>query len=1004
MMVMMTAVSSSPVLAQTVTLADGSGPAIGPCTQKNVDQIDRFAFAAATGAGAGGVPALSYEMPDGHRRMMIAVVAVERDHAPFDGRGDNYAGTTPLTGNTADAPALSYGGVPMGLFTYGYAHAGINSNDFSTAEISHELYVYYLWGASAPSGTNSFSLGANFNLPQNAGDEAVVMATTFDNVFSIEYIGNVNDSTGPHSIDIASDPAAAGLIQPAGTSAADNMLVGWGISAGDGRVTFGSGWTENAQIQAPNTNGTYATAAGRSANGPYSENDGLSVFVQSITGVTSPQSARFTAPEADLYDLLGQSVRFIAAGCDTGDAPASYGFAYNKQNPYRYLGALAGDADIIDHAGTAATGDDADGFADEDGIAAFPTLSYGDTAYTLTASDIVVNAGSGNLYGWIDFDGSGTFEASEFAATAVSGNTLTAPLTFSGFAPVTALGSTFARFRITGSSLTAADFAGDGGSGEVEDHEVAIEGGVFTDHSDGPADGGTAPNGTGIFAYGTASHTVTAGIRLGATITDETGPVEDADDASDDGAGFPALAQGTRVSVPVAVTGFGYLNAWIDFDGSGTFDSPVEQVAVDLLDADGDGTILLDLDIPDWSRTGSTHARLRWSSSPAIGPAGAADDGEVEDYVVTIADPAAIEVSGTVFLDNGAGASAGTAHDGIRDAGEGAGAYATVSVFETAGDTLIATAIVRPDGSWAAILPGGFGGEVRVVATPLGGYLPVSDDPGAASAPVNPSPTDGIVAFSVTAGTPVDGIDFGLVAEPSLASDQTATLAAGQIVDMPHRYKATTTGTVTFTLTDAVANPADTFGAALYADADCDGAPDSAITGAVAVVAGQSICVIVRSQASSGVQDGADFRYALTATTDFTGTGLTLVLRNDDRIIAGSSDVLQLTKRVTNLTAGTPESTSNSGSPGDVLAYRLVIVNPGSLPLTDITVSDTVPPFTALSAPVADNVVITPGVTCALSEPTSYVTGYDRDIRWTCPGSFPAGGEASLGFEVRILP
>jgi hypothetical protein len=114
-----------------------------------------------------------------------------------------------------------------------------------------------------------------------------------------------------------------------------------------------------------------------------------------------------------------------------------------------------------------ALGDDTwDGNDDEDGVQ-IPILMQG----TTSTGTFEVNGAGGWVEGWIDFNGDGTWDASE--------------LVYSAFCPIgvyafnistpsaAVVGQTFARFRIsTAGGLTWVGAATDG---EVEDHEVWIE-------------------------------------------------------------------------------------------------------------------------------------------------------------------------------------------------------------------------------------------------------------------------------------------------------------------------------------------------------------------------------------------------------------------------------------------------------------------------------------------------------------------------------------------------
>ena len=110
--------------------------------------------------------------------------------------------------------------------------------------------------------------------------------------------------------------------------------------------------------------------------------------------------------------------------------------------------------------------------------------------------------------------------------------------------------------------------------------------------------------------------------------------------ADEDGVvGASSFAPGmTDAWVEVVVSADSYVNAWIDFNGDGTWDSS-EQLATDL--ALTAGTNHVTFAIPATAVPGITYARLRLTSYDTGGtllPTGLAEDGEVEDYIVQIDD------------------------------------------------------------------------------------------------------------------------------------------------------------------------------------------------------------------------------------------------------------------------------------------------------------------------------------------------------------------------------
>lgn len=118
---------------------------------------------------------------------------------------------------------------------------------------------------------------------------------------------------------------------------------------------------------------------------------------------------------------------------------------------------------------------------------------------------------------------------------------------------------------------------------------------------------------------------------------------DDADGTPDDedGVVFGTIRAGqlqASVTVDVRAAPSGArLDAWIDFNGDGTWNGPGERIADRLLLAEGLHT--LNFAVPADARPGTTYARFRLSSAGVSGPGGWAADGEVEDHLVLIQSP-----------------------------------------------------------------------------------------------------------------------------------------------------------------------------------------------------------------------------------------------------------------------------------------------------------------------------------------------------------------------------
>ena len=315
---------------------------------------------------------------------------------------------------------------------------------------------------------------------------------------------------------------------------------------------------------------------------------------------------------------------------------------------------------------------------DEDGVVIPATLIQNQ------ATSIMVNISTGTnaciLNAWIDYNQNGVFnDAGEQIATdqSIAAGTST---TLTPTIPAAATtGQSYARFRCASSGgLTPTSAAVDG---EVEDYAVAIDAPTLLDYGDAP-DSGT---GTGANNYNTTaadngpSHVlgVANAPHLGLCVDSDNGTQQnagaDADDTGvasglttgtcavanddEDGVSLPAsLIQGQATSIDITVsagTNACVLNAWIDYNANGVFNDAGEQMATDQIIATGT-TVTLTPTVPLAATPGQSYARFRCATVGGLAPTGAAADGEIEDYPVTITVPAA-ELDYGDAIDSAAG-------------------------------------------------------------------------------------------------------------------------------------------------------------------------------------------------------------------------------------------------------------------------------------------------------------------------------------------------------------
>ena len=231
---------------------------------------------------------------------------------------------------------------------------------------------------------------------------------------------------------------------------------------------------------------------------------------------------------------------------DVSDAPvATYGQASHTYDVNLLLGNTK-DVDLNVAPNATATGDDVDGdgASDEDGVSSFNALTISSTSYSVDTD--VTNNGSvaATLYGWVDFDNSGTFDNSEMAAVAVPAGTVgSVTLNWTGLSGLSA-GDTFARFRLTTDTLLGTDAVTPASDGEVEDYALSITA-ITVDAVDDdftgtpiPSSGGITPS---IFLRDTLNGSAVTALTVNPTLTNLGGLTN----ATIDGDGFITVPAGT---------------------------------------------------------------------------------------------------------------------------------------------------------------------------------------------------------------------------------------------------------------------------------------------------------------------------------------------------------------------------------------------------------------------------------------------------------------------------
>ncbi len=150
-----------------------------------------------------------------------------------------------------------------------------------------------------------------------------------------------------------------------------------------------------------------------------------------------------------------------------------------------------------------------------------------------------------------------------------------------------------------------------------------------------------------LIANNGARHLIVPGVYLGATIDAEVDGQPNATataDNDDDGVTFTtSLFAGRTAAVQVIASTNGFLDAWIDFAGTGTWADAGDEIFSDQKVVAG--TNLVNFLVPAGATAGSTFARFRFSTAGGLLFDGPAPDGEVEDYAVSVLPAADLAVS-----------------------------------------------------------------------------------------------------------------------------------------------------------------------------------------------------------------------------------------------------------------------------------------------------------------------------------------------------------------------
>lgn len=424
--------------------------------------------------------------------------------------------------------------------------------------------------------------------------------------------------------------------------------------------------------------------------------------VTSFSSLSLYQGTALTSPKLDIDGInVGTTWASVtSAAYDYGDLPVSYDTS--KDNVFIpavhapltgfYMGSSAPDLELGPasvSSGADNNGTNGDG-ADEDAVSTPQSITSG-APFSVTIPVNTTVTGTKYLYAWIDFNGDGIFNGNEIMTATpyvTAGTVANVPLTWTSTnaaASVLAAGKTYARFRLSDTSLTN-DNNGSGtatdlakidtrsyglslATGEIEDYQFLVDN--LYDYGDVPVSY-EKPGGTSVPARQAAS----SSLYLGSIVPDiEAAPASVSAGSENNNAGDNAvgladedginsilytITESDPFTLPVSVynnTGSSQtLYGWIDFNKNGVFEPTevttvsvpvnIQQQTVNLTWAatatatiTSSDNLYVRLRISKASLTdnsGTTYDERAIADGQSTGTYGTPAQGEIEDYLLPV--------------------------------------------------------------------------------------------------------------------------------------------------------------------------------------------------------------------------------------------------------------------------------------------------------------------------------------------------------------------------------
>jgi uncharacterized repeat protein (TIGR01451 family) len=339
-------------------------------------------------------------------------------------------------------------------------------------------------------------------------------------------------------------------------------------------------------------------------------------------------------------------------------------------------------------------------------------------------------------------------------------------------------------------------------------------------------------------------------------------------------------------------------------------------------------------------------------------------------------------ISGQVFNDNGVGS--GVANNGVRDGAEVG--LPSIALRLINGATLVDRATTDGAGRYTLWVGATLAGQpLKVVQSNATGWLSTG---GAPSASYDRASDSHSVTYSGTADR--TGFDFGDVKVNTLTGGQQSGGVPGSVVWYAHRFDAASAGTLALSVSSV-------WPSALRRDVNCNGLPDATdvvITSAIAVNAGDTVCLLVAVTVPAGAPPQSSDRSTLRADFAYVNASpaLAATLGNDDTtlVLSGGDGALMLVKQQDNA----------APLPGGRITYTITYTNNAASALRGIRLADATPPYTRFVS-AACTLPLPAGIT-ACNVSSSPAVGAGGAIEWALLGDLLSAASGSVRFTVDV--